>query len=66
MNGFRLICCRCGSANVIEKSGKRKLDCQGDRIKLGEGIERKCLDCSNETFVIFRTWDEETKNSGKM
>lgn len=63
LNGFRLICCQCGSDNVLEKSGKRKLDCKGNSIVLGEGVERKCLDCSNESFVFFRTWLEKTKNT---
>ena len=56
MGGFKLICSRCGSDKVLEKSGQSKLDWIGDQIKYGEGIQRKCLDCNNESFVIFRTW----------
>lgn len=56
MNGFRLVCGNCGSDSVLEKGGHRMLDCIEDRAKYGEGIQRKCLDCSNEEFIIFRTW----------
>lgn len=59
MPGFKLICSRCGSENVIEKSGQTKLDWVGDRAKYGEGIQRKCLECDNEAFIIFRTWLEK-------
>ncbi|NJD01257.1 MAG: hypothetical protein FIA99_01360 [Ruminiclostridium sp.] len=54
--GFKLICCQCGSDIVLEKSGKSKLDWSGKHIKYGEGIQRKCLNCSNESFEIFKTW----------
>lgn len=56
MGGFRLICCQCGSDKVLEKSAKEKVDWVADRIKYGEGIQRKCQDCNNEAFIIFRTW----------
>lgn len=56
MGGFKLICCQCGSDKVLEKSARNKLDWTGDRVEYGEGIQRKCLDCDNESFVIFRTW----------
>lgn len=56
MNGFKLICCQCGSDIILEKSGKSTIDSAGGRIKLGEGIQRKCINCSNESFVIFKTW----------
>jgi len=58
LGGFRLVCCQCGSNKILEKSAKAKLDWVADRIKYGEGIERKCLDCNNEAFVIFKTWLE--------
>lgn len=56
LGGFRLICGNCGSDKVIEKSGRNKLDWVADKVKYGEGIQRKCTDCSNEEFIIFRTW----------
>lgn len=56
MTGFRLLCGNCGSDNVLEKSGQRMLDSIEDRAKYGEGIQRKCLDCKNEDFIIFKTW----------
>ena len=59
MGGFRLICGKCGSPNIIEKSGRNKLDWVGDRVKYGEGIQRKCLECDNECFIIFRTWFQD-------
>jgi hypothetical protein len=58
LEGFKLICCKCGSDKVIEKSAKNKLDYIEEHIKYGEGIERKCLDCSNEAFIVYRTWLE--------
>lgn len=56
MGGFRLICGQCGSDKVLEKNGISKLDWVGDRAKYGEGIQRKCLKCNNESFIIFKTW----------
>jgi hypothetical protein len=56
LGGFKLICSQCNSDNVLEKSEMKKLDWSGERAKYGEGIQRKCLDCNNETFVIFKTW----------
>lgn len=56
LSGFKLICSQCGSDKVIEKSGKNKLDWLGKHAKYGEGLQRKCLDCDNESFVIHRTW----------
>lgn len=58
MGGFKLNCCQCGSDKVLEKSSKNNLDWAGDHIIYGEGIQRKCLDCNNESFIIFRTWKE--------
>ena len=63
LGGFKVVCCRCGSDNVLEKSGKSRLDWTGDRIEYGEGIQRRCQDCSNEAFVIFRTWLQEDQAS---
>ncbi|PAB59846.1 hypothetical protein [Anaeromicrobium sediminis] len=59
MGGFKIICSQCGSDKVIEKSGKNKIDRLGKRVKYAEGIERQCLDCDNESFVIHRTWCEK-------
>lgn len=56
MLGFKLICGNCGSELVLEKSGHKQLDFLADRVKYGEGIERKCLNCKNEEFIIFKTW----------
>ena len=56
MGRFKLICAQCGSENVLEKSGQKDLDWVGDRKKLGEGMERRCQECSNESFEIIRTW----------
>lgn len=58
MSDFRLVCCQCGSDLVLEKSGLKKLDWIGDRVKHGQGIQRKCLNCNNESFIIFKTWLE--------
>ncbi|MCX7745328.1 MAG: hypothetical protein N2645_00340 [Clostridia bacterium] len=58
MSGFKLICCQCGSDKVLEKNGKNKVDWAGDRVIYGEGIQRRCLDCNNESFSIFRTWSQ--------
>ncbi len=51
-----MVCGQCGSDIILEKSGKVKLDWTGERIKYGEGVQRKCLNCNNEAFIIFRTW----------
>lgn len=56
MGGFRVVCGKCGSDNIVEKSGRNKLDWVGDSVKYGEGIQRKCIECDNESFTIFRTW----------
>lgn len=55
---FKLLCCKCGSDNVLEKSGRDKIDCEGGRAVHGEGIQRRCQDCDNEEFHIYRTWTE--------
>lgn len=56
MVGFQLTCGKCHSDMVLEKIGHKQLDWVADRIKYGEGIQRKCLNCNNEDFIIFRTW----------
>jgi hypothetical protein len=56
LNGFRIVCCQCGSDKVLEKSSQNILDSSGDNVVYGEGIQRKCIECSNEAFVIFKTW----------
>ncbi|MGE5630938.1 MAG: hypothetical protein ACM3TR_07575 [Caulobacteraceae bacterium] len=56
MAGFKIICSQCGSDKVLEKIEKKALDWLGARVKYGEGIQRKCQDCDNESFIIFRTW----------
>lgn len=56
LSGFKLTCSRCGSEKILEKSGENRLDWLGERVKYGEGIQRKCLHCNNESFIIFRTW----------
>jgi hypothetical protein len=55
MAGFKLTCGNCGSESVLIKSGHKLLDYIADRPKYGEGIQRKCLDCANEEFIIFKT-----------
>lgn len=60
---FKIICCQCGSDKIVEKSASRKLDWAGDRIEYGEGIQRKCLDCDNESFSFFRTWMKESQDN---
>jgi hypothetical protein len=55
---FKVICCQCGSDKVIERSARNQLDRIDERVKYGEGIQRMCLDCSNESFNIFKTWTE--------
>ncbi len=59
VDGFKVICVKCGSDKILEKSGKNTLDWVGDCAKIGEGIQRKCLDCDNESFIIFKTWLKE-------
>ncbi len=56
MGGFKLVCGQCGSDIILEKSGRCKLDWTGQRFKYGEGIQRKCINCNNESFIIFKTW----------
>lgn len=58
MGQFKLICCNCGSENVLEKSCRDRLGCEGAVTVYGEGIQRKCTDCGNEDFAIFKTWKE--------
>lgn len=59
MKGFRTICCQCGSDKVIEKSAKNELSRSETRVNYGEGMQRRCQDCNNESFTIFKTWFEE-------
>jgi len=53
---FKLTCGKCGSINVLEKSGHNILDGKSDEVIYGEGIQRKCTECDNEDFTIIRTW----------
>jgi hypothetical protein len=55
---FKVICCKCGSDKILEKSSRNQVDCEGTRIIYGEGVQRKCLDCDNEEFYVFKTWEE--------
>ncbi|MHB1391692.1 MAG: hypothetical protein ACYCYE_01175 [Clostridia bacterium] len=56
MGMFRLVCGKCGSVYVLEKSSENILDRNGDKVIRGEGIQRKCTECDNEDLVIFKTW----------
>ncbi|HYF82502.1 MAG TPA: hypothetical protein VEB00_05695 [Clostridia bacterium] len=56
MGMFKLTCGKCGSIYILEKSGRNILGREGDSIIYGEGIQRKCTECDNEDFTIFRTW----------
>ena len=56
MGMFKLICGKCGSINVLEKSGDNILEQKSDSVIYGKGIHRKCTECDNEDFVIFKTW----------
>lgn len=60
MGGFKLICCKCGSDKILEKSSENKLDWEGDSTIYGYGIQRKCTECDNEDFVIHRTWGRKS------
>ena len=56
MGRFKLICGRCGSNYVLEKSGVVRLtQVQGGYV-YGEGMQRLCTECSNEDFIISKTW----------
>ena len=59
MKGFRLICAQCGSDKVLEKSQVHRLDISGDKIIYGRGVQRKCINCSNESFEISKTWPKQ-------
>ena len=39
----------------IEKNAKNRIDYKSEKIHYGEGIQRQCLDCKNESFMIFKT-----------
>lgn len=56
MKGFRLICCKCGSDKVLEKSSENTLEWSGDNAVHGEIIQRKCTECDNEDFTVLKTW----------
>lgn len=56
MGMFKVVCGKCGSVYVLEKSSENILDSKGNRVIRGEGIQRKCIECDNEDFVIFKTW----------
>lgn len=66
MGMFRLVCGKCGSINVLEKSGWSILDRKGDFEIYAEGIQRKCTECDNEDFVIFRTQMQQSKEKYKV
>ena len=55
MGEFKVTCCKCGSDNVLEMSSRKKIDWVSGRIKYALGIQRKCIDCDNEDFVVLRT-----------
>lgn len=55
MTGFRLICGNCGSDSVLEKSAYKILDRLTGSVKYAEGLQRKCLGCNNEEFILFKT-----------
>jgi len=59
---FKLICGKCGSVNVLEQSEKKKLGKEGANIIYGKGVQRKCTECDNEDFVIFKTWVGKDKS----
>jgi len=52
-------CSQCGSDKILEKNQRNEIDWLRDRVKYGEGVQRKCLDCNNEAFVIYKTWSKE-------
>ncbi len=56
MGRFKLVCCKCGSDNILEKSGVRRLVQGQEGCVHGEGIERLCTECNNEDFFITKTW----------
>lgn len=56
MGRFRLVCSRCGTDNVLVKSGEKRLEKVDGGYVHGKGIQRKCTQCSNEDFAIFETW----------
>jgi predicted nucleic-acid-binding Zn-ribbon protein len=58
---FKLICGKCGSINVLEKSEEKILAGDGANIIHGKGVQRKCIECDNEDFVIFKTWVDKEK-----
>jgi hypothetical protein len=61
MGRFRIICSECGSDKILEKSSQTVLSSEGNSYIYGEGIQRKCIECSNESFVIFKTWKQTDK-----
>ena len=58
MGRFKVICNECGSENIMERSQNINVEKIGKHIKCAQGIQRKCLECSNEGFMIFKTWLE--------
>ena len=56
MEGFKLICCKCGSDKVLEKSSENILEWAGDSAVHGEIIQRRCIECDNEDFTLLKTW----------
>lgn len=56
LGGFKLVCGQCGSDKVVQKSARKKLHEAKGCVIYAEGVERKCMDCSNESFVVHRTW----------
>jgi hypothetical protein len=59
MGGFKIICSCCGSDKIVEKSAINRIGMVGTYEKYGEGMLRKCTDCDNEDFAIFRTWEQK-------
>jgi RNase P subunit RPR2 len=58
---FKVTCYKCGSDNILEKSGRARLERKGNRIIYGEGVQRRCQDCDNEELYILRTREERDK-----
>lgn len=55
---FKVICCKCGSDKILEKSSNGTLQKVDDPSIQGEGIQRKCMECDNEELFAVRTWVE--------
>jgi hypothetical protein len=55
MDGFKIICCKCGSDKIVEKCENQVLELKGNKIFIGEGISIKCIECSNKDFLLLKT-----------